>query len=90
MNNKEFTSELADRLGYTIKDTSELRGSLLSSMTQELEEGNVIAVQGFGSFEVKKKAERISINPASKQRMLVPPKLVLSYRPSNTLKDKFK
>ena len=23
MNNKEFTSELADRLGYTIKDTSE-------------------------------------------------------------------
>ena len=65
MNNKEFTSELAERLGYTIKDTSELMGSLLSSMTQELEEGNVIAVQGFGSFEVKKKAERISINPAS-------------------------
>ena len=90
MNNKEFTSELAERLGYTIKDTSEFMNSLLSSMTQELEEGNVIAIQGFGSFEVKKKAERISINPASKQRMLVPPKLVLSYRPSNTLKDKFK
>ena len=90
MNNKEFTSELAERLGYTIKDTSELMNSLLSSMTQELEEGNVIAIKGFGSFEVKKKAERISINPASKQRMLVPPKLVLSYRPSNTLKDKFK
>ena len=90
MNNKEFTSELAERLGYTIKDTSELMNSLLSSMTQELEEGNVIAIQGIGSFEVKKKAERISINPASKQRMLVPPKLVLSYRPSNTLKDKFK
>ena len=84
MNNKEFTSELAERLGYTIKDTSELINSLLASMTQELEEGNMIAVQGFGSFEVKKKAERISINPASKQRMLVPPKLVLSYRPSNT------
>ena len=90
MNNKEFTSELAERLGYTIKDTSELINYLLASMTQELEEGNMIAVQGFGSFEVKKKAERISINPASKQRMLVPPKLVLSYRPSNTLKDKFK
>ena len=90
MNNKEFTSELAERLGYTSKDTSELIGSLLSDMIQELEEGNVIAVQGFGSFEVKKKAERISINPASKQRMLVPPKLVLSYKPSNTLKDKFK
>ena len=29
MNNKEFTSELADRLGYTIKDTSELISSCL-------------------------------------------------------------
>ena len=90
MNNKEFTSELAERLGYTIKDTAELIGSLLSDMVQELEEGNVIAIQGFGSFEVKKKAERISINPASKQRMLVPPNLLLSSKPSNTLKDKFK
>lgn len=90
MNNREFTSELAERLGYTIKDTSELINSLLSGMTQKLEEGNVIVIQGFGSFEVKKKTERISINPVSKQRMLVPPKLVLSYKPSNTLKDKFK
>lgn len=90
MNNKEFTSELSNRLGYTIKDTSELINTLLSSITQELEEGNIISIQGFGSFEVKKKIERISINPATKQRMLIPPKLVPTYRPSNTLKDKFK
>ena len=90
MNNKEFTSELAERLGYTIKDTSELISSLLGDMTEKLEEGNVITIQGFGSFEVKKKAERISINPVSKQRLLVPPKLVVSYRASNSLKDKFK
>lgn len=90
MNNKEFTSELADRLGYTIKDTSELISSLLSEMIQSLEEGNSITIQGFGAFEVKKKTERISINPVTKQRMLIPPKLVLSYKPSNILKDKFK
>lgn len=90
MNNKEFTSELSRRLGYTVKDTSELISSLLSDMTQQLEEGNVITVQGFGTFEVKKKAERISVNPTTKQRMLVPPKLVLNYKPSTLLKDKFK
>lgn len=90
MNNKEFTSELSKRLGYTLKDTSELMSSLLSGMTQQLEDGNVIAIQGFGTFEVKKKAERISVSPTSKQRMLVPPKLVLTYRPSILLKEKFK
>ena len=63
--------------------------SLLSDMTQELQEGNVVTIQGFGTFEVKKKAERITVNPTTKQRMLVPPKLVLAYRPSGQLKEKF-
>ena len=89
MNNKDFTSELSRRLGYTIKDTSGLMSSLLSDMTQELQEGNVVTIQGFGTFEVKKKAERITVNPTTKQRMLVPPKLVLAYRPSGQLKEKF-
>ena len=90
MNNKEFTSELSQRLGYTIRDTSELMASLLSDMTQQLQEGNTITVQGFGTFEVRKKIERITINPVTKLRMLIPPKLVLAYKPSNVLKYKFK
>jgi len=90
LNNKEFTSELSQRLGYTIRDTSELMASLLSDMTQQLQEGNTITVQGFGTFEVRKKIERITINPVTKLRMLIPPKLVLAYKPSNVLKDKFK
>lgn len=90
MNNKEFTSELSRRLGYTTKDISELMASVLSDMTQQLQEGNIVTIQGFGSFEVKKKAERISMNPTTRQRMLIPPKLVLTYRPSTLLKDKFK
>jgi len=64
--------------------------SLLSDMTQQLQEGNTITVQGFGTFEVRKKIERITINPVTKLRMLIPPKLVLAYKPSNVLKDKFK
>lgn len=59
-------------------------------MTQELQDGNTIAIQGFGSFEVKKKLERVSVNPVTQQRLLIPPKLVLSFKPSITLKDKFK
>lgn len=90
MNNKEFTLELSRRLDLSSKKTSELIASVISEMSQSLEEENVIAIQGFGSFEVKKKAERISVNPTSKQRMLVPPKLVLTYKPNNSLKEKFK
>ncbi|MDE6348421.1 MAG: HU family DNA-binding protein [Bacteroides sp.] len=90
MNNKEFTAELSQRLGYTLKDTSELVSSLLSGIVRQLEEGNAVSIQGFGTFEVKKKEERISVNPTTKLRLLVPPKLVLTYKPSTALKDKFK
>lgn len=90
MNNKEFISELSKRSGYTQKDVSRLLNSTLALVTKELQEGNAIAIQGFGTFEVKKKLERISVNPVTRQRMLVPPKFVLTYKPSNVLKDKFK
>ena len=90
MNNKEFISELSRRLGYSNKDTSRMVSSLLSVMTQELQDGNTIAIQGFGTFEVKKKLERVSFNPVTQQRLLIPPKLVLTYKPSISLKEKFK
>ncbi len=90
MNNKEFISELSQRLGYTNKDTTKYVSSVLSIMTQELQDGKTIALQGFGTFEVKKKLERVSVNPVTQQRMLIPPKLVLSFKPSNILKEKFK
>lgn len=90
MNNKEFIAELSKRLGYTSKEASELVISVIDIMTQQLQQDNSVAIQGFGSFDVKKKAERISVSPTTKLRMLVPPKLVLTYKPSALLKDKFK
>lgn len=90
MTNKEFMIELSGRVDRQTKETSELMASLITVMTEQLQEGNAIGISGFGSFEVKKKAERISINPTTKQRMLVPPKLVLNFKPVASLKDKFK
>lgn len=88
MNNKEFIAELSRRLGYTVKDTSSLMVALVAEMTEELEDGNVIAIQNIGSFEVRKKQERVVVNPATQQRMLVPPKLVINFKPSTSFKEK--
>ena len=40
--------------------------------------------------EVKKKAERISVNPSNGKRYLVPPKLVPVFKPGTTVKNKLK
>lgn len=90
LNNKEFILELSNRLNYTIKDTSDLVQLVTATMIEQLQVGNIVSIQGFGSFEVKKKMERILVNPVTKKRLLIPPKLVLTFKPSTLLKEKFK
>lgn len=88
MNNKEFISELSRRMDYTTKDTQTLMEAFVAEVTEHLENEDVLSLQGFGTFEVKKKLERVVVNPVSQQRMLVPPKLVINFKPSALLKEK--
>ncbi len=90
MNNKEFISELSSRMGYSTSDTQRLVTNLVNAMSDGFLEGQAVTVPGFGTFEVKKKMERVMVNPSTGQRMLVPPKLVLGFKPSATWKDKLK
>ena len=90
MNNKEFISELSERMGYQPKDTQKLVDNIINAMGDAFGEGNGVVVPNFGAFETKKKLERIMVNPSTGQRMLVPPKLVLTFKPNQTWKDKLK
>lgn len=91
MNNKEFIYELAKKSDLSTDKVQEDVQKLIEVMTTQLQgESAAIAVQNFGNFEVKKRLERISVNPVSKERMLVPPKLSLAFRPSPKLKEMFK
>ena len=89
MNNKDFVSELSRRLGYSQQDCSALLGALVAEISGQLEEDRIVSLSDFGNFEVRKKLERVVINPATQQRMLVPPRLVVAFKPSAQLKDKF-
>lgn len=88
MSNKEFIAALSREMKYTTKETTVYVNALVQEMGAQLEEGNQLTVSGFGSFDVKKKLERVLINPSTKQRMLVPPKMSISFKPASILKEK--
>lgn len=90
MNNKEFVAELAQQTGYSQDDTQKLVRKVIDAMITEFEDGEVVAIPNFGAFEVKKRMERVVVNPTSKKRQLVPPKLVLGFRPVAAVKEKLK
>ena len=90
MNNKEFVAELAQQTGYTQDDTQKLVRKVIDAMITEFEDGEVVAIPNFGTFEVKKRMERVVVNPTTKKRQLVPPKFVLGFRPVAAVKEKLK
>lgn len=90
MNNKEYIAELALQTGYSLEDTQRMVRKVIDAMIAEFEDGEIVAIPGFGTFEVKKRAERVVINPTTKKRQLVPPKLVLGFKPVAAVKEKLK
>jgi DNA-binding protein HU-beta/integration host factor subunit alpha len=90
MNNKEFVTLLAGRTGMKVSEAQKTIDAMVSLMGENFQEGNSVAMANFGTFEVKKKLERIMVNPTTGQRMLVPPKLALTFKPNPTWKDMIK
>lgn len=90
MKNKELVTELANRTGWTSKEVSDMLAAFCTVVSSRLVDNDTVYLQGFGQFEVKKKAERISVNPANGKRYLVPPKLVPVFKPGATVKNRLK
>ena len=90
MNNKEFIADVASRTKMCNRETASLVSATVSAIISELTEENAIVVPGFGTFEVKKKLERVLVNPTTKQRMLIPPKMTVSFKPYPTMRLKIK
>lgn len=90
MNNKEFISKLAKKCSVQVADANAGIETLVGLMTECLKENDQLNISGFGTLEVKMRNERLSVNPKTGQRFIVPPKIVPAFKPSNKLKDKFK
>ena len=90
MTNKELVAELSDQLGWTQVKVSEVLAQTVEQLNFKLAENATITIPNFGSFQTRKRAERISVNPQTQQRFLVPPKISVNFKPATVLKEKYK
>lgn len=88
MTNKDFLSSMAAQTGMKKGEVQRLVQFLTATLAENMEDGDTTAIQGFGTFEMKKKLERIVVNPSTGQRQLVPPRQAISFKASATLKEK--
>ncbi len=90
MNNKEFIAELSSRMGYTQQDTQKMVIAVMNELVSQVESNGSVVVPELGTFELKKRLERILTNPNTGKRMLVPPRLQMNFRATATLKDQLR
>lgn len=88
MDNKTFIETLGKRINAGKEETSEMLASLCKVIADAALDGDSVTFPGFGSFEPRKRLERIAVHPGSGKRMLIPPKISLTFRPSTLMKQK--
>ncbi len=88
MINNEFINALADKANVTVEDASALLSQFEKIIIEGVKNHDTMALQGFGCFELKEKAERKMYNPAIKDYRIIPGSKSMSFRPSTLIKDK--
>lgn len=90
MNHKELIANMAIKMNAPSSLVANLLEATIGVFSEQLADEKSFGFQSFGSFEVRKKEERLSVHPSTQIRTLVPPKLVVNFKQSNILKDKLK
>ena len=88
MNNKEFIERVSQKTNFETEDVKNLTASMIEAMLESVADGDVVAIQGFGTFEPREKARRKIYNPTTKDFIIVPKKTTLSFKMSPTLKER--
>lgn len=88
MDNKTLLDTLSKRLDISTDTVATLIDGLTREVGKAGSELDSVAIAGFGTFEPRKRLERVAMHPASGQRLLVPPKIVMTFKPSTPLKQK--
>lgn len=61
---------------------------VLEELANRLANGERIQLAGFGTFDVRDRAERMGVNPKTKERMTIPASKHVAFRPSAQLKGR--
>ncbi len=90
MDNKTLLDKLSSDTGQNKEDVQSLLSSFYEIIADTLVEMDTVIIPGFGQFEAKKRKERVTMHPSTGRRLLVPPKMVVGFKPSGVLKAKIK
>jgi nucleoid DNA-binding protein len=88
MTKKEIVKQISDRIGLTQLKTKEIVQQTFDAIVDTLLEQGRIELRNFGVFEVKERKPRKARNPRTGDRVDVPAKFVVTFKPGKEMEER--
>lgn len=90
MNKTELINAVAEKAGLSKKAAEAAVNATLAAITEGLKADEKVQLVGFGSFEVKHRAERTGLNPRTKEPVTIAATKAPVFKAGKALKDAVK
>ena len=87
MNKAELIEAVAGTAALSKADAGRALDATLDAITRALRKGEKVAVVGFGTFEVRKRAARVGRNPKTGAQIRIAAARTASFKAGKALKD---
>ena len=87
MNKAELVAAIAEKSELSKKDAEKALKAFTEVVTEELKKGNKIQLDGFGTFEVAKRAAREGRNPQTGETMKIAASVAPKFKAGAALKN---
>src|SRR5438094_3755652 len=85
---KEIVKQISDRIGLTQLKTKEIVQLTFDAIVDTLIADGRIELRNFGVFEVKQRKARKARNPRTGEKVDVPPKNVVTFKPGKEMEER--
>lgn len=87
MNKAELIASVANLSSLSKKDAEKAINAFIASVEGALKKNEKVQLVGFGTFEVRQRAERKGRNPQTKKEIIIPASKVPAFKVGKALKD---
>ncbi len=88
MTKKEIVRTISEEIGLTQLKTKEIVQKTFDAIVETLVADGRIELRNFGVFEVKRRARRKARNPRTGEKVLVPEKFVVTFKPGKEMEKR--
>jgi len=87
MNKRELILAVAQSAELTHKQAAKAVDAMVGAIEGALAKGQTVALVGFGTFSLTRRAARTARNPRTGEAVMVPASKTLHFKPSKKFKD---